>query len=148
MGLLPIGADILPPSDDRVFKLLMTSEEESKPVLAGLISATIGEPVLDVVVRNNELPSSDTEEKDERFDVNCQMDQSRQADVEMQASSIQETPDGKHENLKGKGVYYLCAKREREEAVRSIISDISDYVLLIHGVSQERRILPFLFPAG
>ena len=116
MGLLPIGADILPPSDDRVFKLLMTSDEESKPVLADLISATIGEPVLDVVVRNNELPSSDTEEKDERFDVNCQMDRSRQADVEMQASSIQETPDGNHGNLKGKSVYYLCDLHSTQSA--------------------------------
>ena len=116
MGLLPAGAELLPPSDDRVFKLLMTSDDESKPVLADLISATIGEPVLDVVVRNNELPSSDTEEKDERFDVNCQMDQSRQADVEMQASSIQETPDGKHENLKGKGVYYLCDLHSSQSA--------------------------------
>lgn len=24
MGLLPMGADILPPSDDRVFKLILT----------------------------------------------------------------------------------------------------------------------------
>lgn len=27
MGLLPMGADILPPSDDRVFKLILTSPE-------------------------------------------------------------------------------------------------------------------------
>ena len=31
MGLLPMDADILPPSDDRVFKLILTAEE-SKPV--------------------------------------------------------------------------------------------------------------------
>ena len=116
MGVLPQGMEILPPSDDRVFKLLLTSDEESKPALADLISSTIGEPVTEVVVRNNELPSNDTEEKDQRFDVNCRMDQNRQADVEMQASYIQETPDGKHENLKGKGVYYLCDLHSSQSA--------------------------------
>ena len=116
MGILPKDMELLPPSDDRVFKRLFTSDEISKPALADLISATIGEPVTDVLVRNNELPSSDTEEKDQRFDVNCVMDQNRQADVEMQASYIQETPDGKHENLKGKGVYYLCDLHSSQSA--------------------------------
>jgi hypothetical protein len=37
MGLLPMDIDILPASDDRVFKLLMTSPE-GKPVLVDLIS--------------------------------------------------------------------------------------------------------------
>jgi hypothetical protein len=32
MGLLPMDADILPPSDDRVFKLILTSPV-TKPVL-------------------------------------------------------------------------------------------------------------------
>jgi len=40
MGLLPMGADILPPSDDRVFKLIL-SPEESKPILMDLISSII-----------------------------------------------------------------------------------------------------------
>ena len=116
MGAIPQGMEVLPPSDDRVFKLLLTSDEESKPALADLISATIGEPVTEVVVRNNELPLSDTAEKDQRFDVNCIMDHNRQTDVEMQASSIQETPGGKHENLKGKSVYYLCDLHSSQSA--------------------------------
>jgi hypothetical protein len=40
MGLLPMDADILPPSDDRVFKLILTSPT-AKPVLADLVSAVI-----------------------------------------------------------------------------------------------------------
>ena len=116
MGLLPKDMELLPPSDDRVFKRLMTSEEESKPALVDLLSATIGEPVSDALVRNNELPSSDTEEKDQRFDVNCLLDKRKQADVEMQASYIQETPNGKHENLKGKSVYYLCDLHSSQSA--------------------------------
>ena len=40
MGLLPMGADILPPSDDRVFKLILTSPE-AKTGLMNLISSII-----------------------------------------------------------------------------------------------------------
>ena len=70
MGLLPMEADILPPSDDRVFKLILTSPE-AKPVLIDLVSSIIKRPVVDVVVRNNEIPPEDTQEKAERLDVNC-----------------------------------------------------------------------------
>jgi predicted transposase/invertase (TIGR01784 family) len=107
MGLLPMDADILPPSDDRVFKLILTSPT-AKPVLADLISAIIMRPVVDVAVRSNEIPVEDTQEKSERFDVNCITDDDTQIDLEMQASRIQEDADGEHKNLKGKGVYYLC----------------------------------------
>jgi predicted transposase/invertase (TIGR01784 family) len=106
MGLLPMDIDILPPSDDRVFKLLLTSPE-GKPVLMDLISATIKRPVVDVIVRNNELPIGDTEEKAERLDVNCKIDDGSQIDMEMQASHIEEL-SGEHKNLKGKSIYYLC----------------------------------------
>ena len=68
MGFIPMDIDILPPSDDRIFKLLLTSPE-SKPALMDLITATIMRPVVDVAVRNNELPAGDTEEKAERLDV-------------------------------------------------------------------------------
>ena len=107
MGLLPKDADILPPSDDRVFKLILTAPE-AKPVLTDLISAIIQRPVVNVVVRNNEIPPGDTEEKAERFDVNCQTDDGSQVDIEMQASRIQEETDGRYQNLKGKSIYYLC----------------------------------------
>ena len=56
MGLLPMDIDILPPSDDRIFKLIPTSSEEGKTVLMDLISSIIKRQVVDVVVRNNELP--------------------------------------------------------------------------------------------
>ena len=107
MGLLPMDIDILPPSDDRVFKLILTSPE-AKPVLMDLISAIIKRPVVDVVVRNNELPAGDTEEKAERLDVNCRIDDDSQVNLEMQASRIQEDANGEHKNLKGKSIYYLC----------------------------------------
>jgi len=107
MGLLPMDLDILPPSDDRVFKLILTSPD-AKPVLMDLISSIIRRPVVEVEVRNNEIPPGDTEEKAERFDVNCRIDDGSQVDLEMQASRIQEEADGRHQNLKGKSIYYLC----------------------------------------
>jgi predicted transposase/invertase (TIGR01784 family) len=106
MGLLPIDVDVLPPSDDRVFKLILTSPE-GKPVLIDLISATISHPVVDVIVRSNELPIGDTEEKAERLDVNCIINDGTQVDIEMQASYIEELSD-RHKNLIGKSIYYLC----------------------------------------
>ena len=93
MGLLPLDIDILPPSDDRVFKKILTSPE-AKPALMDLISSVINRPVVDVVVRNNELLVGDTEEKAERLDVNCKIDDGTQVDLEMQASRIQEDSDG------------------------------------------------------
>lgn len=107
MGLLPMDLDILPPSDDRVFKLILTSPD-SKPVLMDLISAVIGRKVADVEVRGNEIAPGDTEEKAERLDVNCKIDDGTQIDLEMQASRIEEESDEGYQNLKGKGIYYLC----------------------------------------
>ena len=107
MGILPMEADILPPSDDRVFKLILTSPQ-ARPVLMDLISAIIERPVTDVVVRNNELPVEDTQEKAERLDVNCKIDDGSQVDLEMQASRVREDRDAEHRNLKGKSIYYLC----------------------------------------
>ncbi len=107
MGLLPMNLDILPPSDDRVFKLILT-QEDAKPILKDLISSIIKRPVVDVEIRNNELPPEDTEEKAERFDVNCRLADGTQIDLEMQASRIQEDTDGQYQNLKGKSIYYLC----------------------------------------
>lgn len=64
--------------------------------------------MVDVEVRNSELPVEDTEEKAERLDVNCRIDDGSQVDLEMQASRIEESPGGNYQNLKGKSVYYLC----------------------------------------
>ena len=106
MGLLPMGADILPPSDDRVFKLLLTSPD-AKPGLINLISSIIGRTVVDVVLHPNELAPGYTEEKAERFDVNCKIDDGSQINLEMQASRIVEDLDGQNRNLKGQSIYYL-----------------------------------------
>jgi len=107
MGLLPNDIDLLPPYDDRVFKLLMTSPEAT-PALLLVSSAIVNRPVIKVLVRNTELPVTDTEEKAERFDVNCMIDDDDQTDIEMQSSRMEEEKGGNHENLKARSIYNLC----------------------------------------
>ena len=110
LGLLPQNMEILPPSDDRIFKLILTSPD-AKPVLIDLISSVIHRDVVNVEVRNNELPPEDIHEKAERLDVNCRLADGTQVDLEMQANAIEEDSgeDGgdeqRHLNLKGKSVY-------------------------------------------
>ena len=106
MGLLPMEADILPPSDDRVFKLILT-HPEAKQALMNLISSVIGRTVVDVILLPYELAPGHTEEKAERLDVNCKIDDGSQVNLEMQASRIVEDMDGQYRNIKGKSVYYL-----------------------------------------
>ena len=106
MGLLPMEADILPPSDDRVFKLILTSPEAEQGLM-NLISSVIGRTVVDVILLPNELAPGDKDEKAERFDVNCKIDDGSQINLEMQASRIVEDLDGQYRNIKGKSVYYL-----------------------------------------
>jgi predicted transposase/invertase (TIGR01784 family) len=105
-GRAPIKS-ILPPTDDRIFKLLMTSPDLQSG-LTDLISGVIRIPVRTAVVRNNELPTDDVNDKQERLDVNCITDDGRQVNIEMQASRMEELSGGDYENLKNKAVYYLC----------------------------------------
>jgi predicted transposase/invertase (TIGR01784 family) len=107
MGLLPKDADILPATDDRIFRTILTSPE-AKPFLMKLIAGLIGRGVVDVTIRGNELGISDTQEKMERFDVNCKTDDGSQVNLEMQASRTEEDSGGEHKNLKARSIYFLC----------------------------------------
>jgi len=98
-------ADILPPSNDRIFKVLLT-HPEAKQVLMDIISTVIEQKVTDVQIRGNELPVSDTEEKEERFDVNCTIDNGDQVDVEMHCEERVEIGT-KFTNFINKYTYYL-----------------------------------------
>ena len=107
LASLPMNADVLPPSNDRVFKLLMTSPK-AKKALMNLISAIIGRRVIDVSIHANELPAEDANEKGERFDVNCIIDDGTQVNLEMQAWTMIEDAGGLFLNFKWRGVYYLA----------------------------------------
>ena len=103
--IFPMDADILPPSDDRIFKVLLT-HPNAKQVLIDVISTVIEKPVLDVQIRNNELPNMDVDEKAERLDVNCTIDTGDQVNVEMQCSQMEEIGYG-FTNFINRYVYYL-----------------------------------------
>ena len=107
MGLLPMDIEILPPYDDRIFKKIMTAPEAA-PALLYVASAIIKRPVVNVLVRSNELPVTDTDEKAVRFDINCLIDDDSQADIEMQSSRMQEEAGSNHENLRARSIYNLC----------------------------------------
>jgi len=106
---LPMNSDILPPSDDYVFKTLLT-HPDAKPALIDLLSAIVEREVTDVVIRNNELPAADVDEKNERLDVNCTaVDDGSQINVEMQGSRLAEDAESieGNENFINKYVYYM-----------------------------------------
>ena len=105
MPILPLNEDILPLSDDYIFKAVM-SHPDAELALMDLISACINRTVNSVQIRNNELPVTDTEEKNERLDLNCVIDDGSQVDVEMNASYIASL-DGGHKGFMNKTVYYL-----------------------------------------
>ena len=105
MAILPMDAEILPPSDDRIFKTLLT-HPNAKQVLIDIISTVIEQNVTDVQVRNNELPVMDIEEKAERFDVNCTVDGGDQVNVEMHCEERLETGVVRV-NFLNKYTYYL-----------------------------------------
>jgi len=104
-NIFPPDADILPPSDDRIFKVLLT-HPNAKQVLIDVISSVIEQKVVDVQIRNNELPAMDVDEKNERFDVNCTIDTGDQVDVEMHCYRQNEL-DSEHTNFINKYVYFL-----------------------------------------
>jgi len=105
MNALPMDADILPPSDDRIFKTLLTHPDAER-VLIDIVSTIIEHTVVSVQVRNIELPSMDTGKKAERFDVNCTIENGDQVNVEMHCSDRIEI-GVKHTNFINKYVYYL-----------------------------------------
>jgi predicted transposase/invertase (TIGR01784 family) len=116
MGLFPIDLDILPTTDDRIFKAILTSPQ-AKPFLMKLVSRIIGRRIIDVTVHNNELPISDTQEKAEHFDVNTTIDDGSQVNLEMQARHMKEDPGVNHNNLKGRSIYYLCDLHSSQPAI-------------------------------
>ena len=112
--LFPADALILPPSDDRIFKALLT-HPDAKQVLIDLISSVIERTVVDAQVRNNELPIMDVNEKAERFDVNCTIDNGDQIDVEMHSCpqvEIRLEPV----NFINKYIYYMTDLHSSQES--------------------------------
>jgi len=116
--LIPLDADLLPATDDGVFRSLLTrSTPESLLILTRLIGVTIGCDVSGVRVIQNEPAKETPQDKAIRFDVNCVSAESgEQFELEMQMNPMQERSDSdrSHHNLKNRIAYYgfrLCASQ-------------------------------------
>jgi len=107
MSLLPKDADILSPCDDRVFKLLLISPK-AKPTLELVIKEIVHQKVEIIEIRHAEMPVYDTEGKQERFDVNCKINNEMLANIEMQAWPMHEVKGYRHDNLKARSIFNLC----------------------------------------
>ena len=104
-----IVPDILPPSEDGVFKTLLT-KPEAEPILRDVAESFLRFPVFKVTVRNIELPILNINEKRERFDVNCTVNDSNQLVAEMQLKAL--TGDNlrtDHKAVKARAIHHLCA---------------------------------------
>ena len=100
--------DLLPPSEDGVFRTLLT-HPEAKPILRDVVESFLHFPVTKVEVRNVEQPISEINEKRERFDVNCLIDDGSQADVEMQSDAMKgDSQRSDHKIIKSRAVFNLC----------------------------------------
>jgi len=122
MSKLPMDADILPPSDDRIFKVLLT-HPDAKRVLIDIISVVIDQNVIDVKIRGNEVPVMDIDEKNERFDVNCTIDSGDQVDVEMH-SCRQAEIGSEHTNFINKYVYFLTDLHSSQKSKKVIYRNL------------------------
>ncbi|GHV17651.1 hypothetical protein FACS18949_12960 [Clostridia bacterium] len=107
-----------------MFKTLLT-HPDAEPLLKFIISGVLGLDVVSVTVRNNELPISDAYEKQERFDVNCVLDDGTQVEIEMQvAPMIGDNTDNKHELIRNRSVLYLCDLHSSQPARGLPYSDL------------------------
>ena len=105
MNILPIKFNILPLTDDRIFKLILTAPD-ARLALMDLISVIILKPVTNINILNIELPIFYTQEKAERLDINCEINNNSQVNIEMQANYIKEKDKKGKKNFKGKYLYY------------------------------------------
>ena len=105
LSFIEKDADLLPPYDDRIFKTLLT-HPDAKQVLIDIVSTVIERTVVDVQIRGIEPPVMDIEEKAERFDVNCTVENGDQVDVEMHCE--ERVNIGKiNKSFINKYIYYL-----------------------------------------
>jgi predicted transposase/invertase (TIGR01784 family) len=109
--------EILPPSEDGVFKTLLTHPDASR-CLQDIIASNIDLPVKKATVRNTELPIGDVLEKRERFDVSCEIDGGGQVNVEMQADpAVGDNLTNKHKNIRSRAIYNVCDLHSSQKGI-------------------------------
>ena len=109
--ILPDGLPkILPPSENGIFKAVMTLPE-AYTALVDAVAAFLDRPVKSVALRNNDAPSRDVKAKQEEYDINCVVngEDGDQCAVEMQATKMKgDSLLNDHENIRWRSVFNLC----------------------------------------
>lgn len=81
----PSPKALLNPCSDRIFKKLFTDDsEESRQALQSFLETIIGKPISNIVLQPNEVPIENSQDKNSRFDLNCKIDGTEYANIEMQ----------------------------------------------------------------
>jgi predicted transposase/invertase (TIGR01784 family) len=112
----PDTPELLPPSEDGIFKSLLT-RPESKPIVRDVLASYLNLPIKEVTVRNVETPIHDVGEKRQRFDINCTLDDDKQVEVEMQTEAMDgDSFASGHKNIKGRAILNLCDIHAKQEA--------------------------------
>ena len=138
--LLDPDAEILPPSNDKIFKVLFTHPDANQ-VLIDIISAVIGKKVTNVQIRNVELPVMNIDEKNQRFDVNCSIENGDQIDVEMHSTQIYETGI-ERKNFLNKYTYFLTDLHSSQKSCSVEYEDlVRTYQIIFtsHFVFKKRK---------
>ena len=77
-------------------------------VLMDIISNIIGRKVVSVAILNNEIPTTDITQLQERLDVNCKIDNGDFINLEMQATKMPSSLPSTIQSLINRMTYYLC----------------------------------------
>jgi len=82
----PSPTALLDPCRGSIFKRLFTDNSpEGNLALQSFLEAVLGKKVSDIVLQQNELPIDNISEKDCKFDLNCKIDNSEYANIEIQS---------------------------------------------------------------
>ena len=93
---------LLNPCIDPIFKRLFTdSSPEGQKALQSFLEAVLQKPVSNIVLQPEELPINSLYDKKSRFDLNCEIDKTEYANIEMQNYNCQEIYEKRAE--------YYCA---------------------------------------
>ncbi|MDR1440202.1 MAG: PD-(D/E)XK nuclease family transposase [Clostridiales bacterium] len=100
--------EILPPSEDGVFKSTF-ARDDAKPALLELLSDVLGRQLKDVKIRGSEPPIGGIDEKREVFDISCiAEDDKSQMGIEMQATAMEGDSRARgHRHIRNRAVLNL-----------------------------------------
>ena len=98
----PSPTALLDPCRDSIFKKLFTDNSpEGSKALQSFLEAVLGKSVSNIVLQPTELPIEDAFDKQARFDLNCKIDNSEYANIEIQGINTEKSFEKRAE--------YYCA---------------------------------------